>query len=185
MGAHNVALPTHRYVWVDAESVLRDATEGAVHGLWFGIASHPGRAVTCHVLLDNGAIVHDLPWRHLAHRPDAPRVTTPDVVAWDAFGWDCEAVTFPVLTHLGVHVLDKQHHRTDITGLHEGWCVDWIKNGYSDEPEQVKLLHVIARDDGRFGLVPQDHLLIEDASFTTVGDGVPRIRRINSREFAE
>ena len=60
--SHNISLPRHRYVWVVPSFVLRDPMRTAlVPAVWVGVSVTAGRSIGCHVLLESGAIVVDLP----------------------------------------------------------------------------------------------------------------------------
>lgn len=167
--AHNTHLPTHRYVWVREDSVLNQPSDPVIPKLipavWLGISSQPGRAIGCQVLLECGALVLDLPLHALAHTElviDSEWVpVSQGRQAWDAFGWDVEVFEVPFLSGLDVEVLGQD------PGDGVAWfAIDWVRNGYSEEPGQHKWLWVVARNDGWIGAYPQDKLLFRDASFT-------------------
>jgi hypothetical protein len=163
---HNVDLPTHRYVWVRDSYIYNNPTGAYVPAVWFGISSHPGRTFGCHVLLENGATVIDLPLVALTHLDSAE--THPEIeeaVAWDAFGWDVQVYEAQYLRDLSVEMLEENHR--DTLGTGEAWfAIDWVNNGWSNYPQQHKWLWVVAGDDGNLYAMPQDRLLFQEASFT-------------------
>jgi hypothetical protein len=166
---HNVPLPKHRYVWVDDAFVAREPEGKLLPAVWFGISSHPGRAFGCHVLLECGATVIDLPLHCLRWKENAPLVESEDElsesVAWDSFGWHAEIFESSYLAGLDVRVLNNTH--TEFVAHATAWfAIDWLNNGWSDYPEQHKWLWVVAAKDGRLMAVPQDKLLFEEVSFT-------------------
>jgi len=170
---HNVPLPKHRYVWVDDAFVAKEPEGKLLPAVWFGVSTHPGRALGCHVLLECGATVIDLPLHCLRWTEDAPLVESDreiyKSIAWDCFGWKLEVFESPYLTGLDVGVLNRDHN--DVTVKGSAWfAIDWLDNGWSDYPEQHKWLWVIAAEDGRLMAIPQDRLLFKDISFT---DHVP------------
>ena len=172
---HNVALPTHRYVYVADEFVHRQHSGHRVPAVWWGVSSDAGRALGCHVLLESGALVLDLPLHALAHQPVAPVLELAEVCAWDAFGPDIELYEMPYLAGLTASLLDERHHATALDG--ELWFgMDWLRNGWSQYPEQHKHLLVVAVGDGTLRALPQDRLLVHEASFTE-HNGVPPIAR--------
>jgi hypothetical protein len=191
--AHNVCLEKHRYVWVQSDYVLRDPSTEFEPAIWWGVSSHPGRSLGCHVLLESGAVVLDLPLHALAHRDDAlvtatARGSDADLVAqercsWDNFGWEIEAIEVPLLASLEV---EEMH-----TGqLGQVWfAVDWRNNGWSDYPEQHKWLWIVARNDGWLVARPQNNLLFVEKSFTNpetterhIQERIQRQRRVWSCE---
>jgi hypothetical protein len=169
---HNIDLPTHRYVWVRNWFIYNYAeSKEYVPAVWFGMSSHPGRSLGCHVMLDNGATVIDLPLIALAsrdlsskdHVPAAPELSRN--VAWDCFGWQAEAYEPDYLSGMTACVLDERHNNIIEEGT--AWfAVDWIENGWSHYPEQHKWLWIVSGDSGNFWAMPQDRLLFKEASFT-------------------
>jgi hypothetical protein len=92
---HNISLPHHRYVWVVPGFIWRDVhIEGRrlIPAMWVGVSVTPGRSIGCHVLLENGALVVDLPL-HALRGADVPYadVDLSAIVAWDCYGWSAEA----------------------------------------------------------------------------------------------
>lgn len=170
---HNVDLPTHRYVWVRDSYIYNKPTGAYVPAVWFGVSSHPGRSIGCHVLLENGATVIDLPLVALTHLDSAEK--HPDIeeaVAWDAFGWDVQVYEPQYLSGLSVEMLKECHRETLGTG--DAWfAIDWIKNGWSSYPQQHKWLWIVAGEDGNLYAMPQDRVLFMEASFTDEYKKIP------------
>lgn len=182
--AHNVALPTHRYVYVIADFVVKDSAQSLIPAVWFGIGSTPQRSLSCHVLLENGAMIVDLPLHALRWKPIDTAVELSDAVAWDCYGWNVEVYQPPYISGLSCKLLDKKHHMTTDTGV-MWFAIDFIDNGFSDEPSQHKHLWIVARErDGALMLLPQDRVLIHEASFTDI-QGIPHIKRQDNLWVAE
>jgi hypothetical protein len=180
--SHNIALARHRYVYVVPEFVLipaaLDGGVEAIPAVWYGVSVTPGRVMGCHVLLENGATVIDLPLHALRTTASAcARLTwsVQDACRWDGFGWDAEVFEPPYLSGLSARLLDASHHLTDEVGT-LWFALDHVRDGYSMEPAQHKHLWVVERQDGCLVQVPQDQVLVTDASFTE-HTGVPRITR--------
>ena len=176
--SHNISLPHHRYVWVVPHFVLTDRSQTAlIPAMWVGVSVQPGRSVGCHVLLENGALVVDLPLHALrgANVYGGP-LQLPDVVAWDCYGWSAEAWQPEALSGLLCAILSPEHK----TIIGEGvlwFCIDHTGDGYSRQPDQHKILFFVERQsDHAIMLLPQDRLLIEELSFTKV-NGIPPIQR--------
>lgn len=182
--AHNVALPKHVYCFVRQSFVYSSGAEDAlVPCVWFAISSHPGRAMGCHVMLENGAVVLELPLHALIPsdqeelpRPD--RILTPrNVQRWDCFGWDAEVFEVPYLQDLSVQILNDDH----TPSLYAGqplFFIDWKDNGFSNYPEQHKWMIVVRHDLNYFMALPQDLMVFRDDSFTRSDDTMlKRIKR--------
>ena len=173
---HNVPLPTHRYVWVRDTFVHREPTGALVPAVWYGVSSTHGRAFGCHVLLESGAMVLDLPLHALSHDANVEgEPSIQEAVAWDSFGEDVEVYAVPYLAGLTATLLNDRHQLTELQGA-LWFALDWVRNGYSDYPEQHKHLWIVAVDGGAFCALPQDRLLVHEASFTDV-TGVPPVAR--------
>jgi len=177
--AHNIDLPRHRYVHVIEAAVHRKGREDkTLPCVWWGMSATPGRMFGCHVLLESGAIVVDLPLHALRHERDVPWMTQwlpEQAQRWDAYGWHLEAHEPAYLSGLSCQVLSDDHHH--ITGTGELWfLLDHVRDGYSLEPSQHKHHWVVALTGGTFTCVPQDMLLVQELSFTAV-DGIPPIKR--------
>ena len=182
--SHNIALPRHRYVWVMSDYVRPSDDASSPYDLipavWWGVSVQPNRVLCCHVVLENGAMVVDLPLHALRwHTDKEPTDKLLPLAAkyftWDCYGWDAEIVQPPYLDEMRVQLLDHEHKLTIDYG-YLWFAVDHMKDGFGMEPAQHKHLWVVANTCGRFSWVPQDQLLIHDKSFTEV-DGVPKIKR--------
>jgi hypothetical protein len=177
--AHNLALPQHRYIWVVSSFVLREHQQThLIPAVWYGVSVTPDRMMGCHVVLENGAMVVDLPLHALRHRDDGTLkpIHADEVALWDMYGSDAEVYAPPYLTNTSVEVLNSFHEKTEQFG--QAWfAIDHLTDGYALDPAQHKHLWVVALDmQGLLVQVPQDQLLIHEASFTKV-NWVPRIKR--------
>lgn len=183
--AHNLTLPTHRYVWVVPTFVLREPSTALIPAVWVGVSVTHGRVLGCHVLLENGAMVVDLPL-HALRGADVPwaSVDPSAVIAWDCYGSDAELWQPPYLSGLSCAILSADHR----TALWRGtlwFAVDHLSDGFSLEPTQHKHLWVVERDDDHvLMLLPQDRVLVEEQSFTVL-DGIPPIKRQDTIWSAE
>lgn len=174
---HNIDLPRHRYVYVIESAVHRKgATDKTVPAVWWGMSATPGRMFGCHILLESGAMVVDLPLHCLRHKADATQRWTFDLAQrWDAYGWAIEAHEPAYLAGLSCKVLDEDHAHVAHVG--DLWFyLDHVSDGYSAEPSQHKHHWIVALEDGVFTCVPQDQLLVRESSFTQI-DGIPPIKR--------
>lgn len=182
--AHNISLPTHRYVYVlkRAVMVLEDPSaerHDLVPCVWWGISVTPNRMLGCHLLLENGAMVVDVPlkylrWEDMARESDGRES---GIVTWDCYGWDAEIVQNDYLANTRVQLLDEKHKKTGQIGS-LWFAVDHVRDGFSMTPAQHKHLWVVAMwSRADFSWVPQDQLLLEDKSFTDVPVNVPKIKR--------
>lgn len=169
---HNVALPHHRYVMVRPGFCTPDWSPA----VWYGLSATHGRAFGCHVLLESGANVVDLPLHALASTTDSPSVTLDDVCQWDAYGSTIECYAPPYLVGLTARLLTADHRHD--TGQVATLCfaIDHIGDGYSAAPEQHKHLWVAQREDGAYICFPQDRYLVTEASFTRLA-GIPVVYR--------
>lgn len=190
--SHNISLPTQRYVYVLKRSVIQMDYDKAtwddlIPCVWWGVSVTPNRMLGCHILLENGAMVVDVPisdlrWTDMARESDGRPA---GIITWDCYGWDAEIVQNDYLTGMRVQVLDEAHKKTGMQGT-LWFAIDHIKDGFSMTPAQHKHLWVVAMHSRcDFSWVPQDQLLLEDKSFTTVSVDVPKILRQDHFRSAE
>lgn len=175
--AHNVDLPRHRYCYVIEAAVIHGGSqEKTLPCVWWGMSATPGRMFGCHILLESGAMIVDLPLHALRHKPDATKLWKPwEAQRWDAYGWSLETYEPAYLSDALCEVLSGTHR--EVTGTGRLWfAIDHVRDGYSLEPGQHKLHWVVALRDGVFTCVPQDMVLAREFSFT-VPQGIPRIKR--------
>lgn len=175
--SHNIDLPRHRYVYVIEAAVMQGgAKDKLIPAVWWGVSATPGRMFGCHVLLESGAMVADLPLHTIRHKADATqRWYCEQAQRWDSYGWSVEAHEPAYLTGLDCQVLSDDH--TTITEVGNLWFyLDHVSDGYSLDPSQHKHHWVVALANGCFTCVPQDMVLVHEASFTK-RDGIPRIKR--------
>lgn len=179
--SHNIPLPRHRYVWVVRSMVESECFDDTrIRAVWWGISVTPNRTLMCHVVLENGAMVVDLPlealrWTEPLFEEDETFEEIMDSATWDSYGWNAEIVSCDYLEQMRVSLLSADHEDVALTG-HLWFAVDHVADGFSMEPAQHKHLWVVAVQTGEFAWLPQDQLLLHDKSFTTV-DGVPKIKR--------
>ena len=175
--SHNISLPRHRSVGVVPSFVLRDEKRTLVPAVWIGVSVAAGRSIGCHVLLENGAIVVDLPLHALrGAMVEYTTLSLPELVSWDCYGWSAEAWEPPYLSGLACDILSADHKQKEDRGT-LWFCIDHIKDGYSLAPEQHKHLWIVERErDHALMLLPQDRVLVEELSFTVI-DGIPPIKR--------
>jgi hypothetical protein len=175
--AHNIDLPRHRYCYVIEAAVHRKGSEEkTIPCVWWGMSATPGRMFGCHILLESGAMVVDVPLHALRHQPDATQRWLPEQAQrWDCYGWSVEAHEPAYLSDLRCRVLTEDHKH--VAGTGEVWFyLDHVSDGYSLDPAQHKHHWMVALTDGCFTCVPQDMVLVQESSFTRDGD-IPPIKR--------
>ena len=185
--SHNIDLPRHRYCHVIESVVHREGRDDkTVPCVWWGVSATPGRMFGCHILLESGAMVADLPLHALRHRENAPPLAEwlpGQSQRWDAYGWHLEAHEPAYLSGLTCRVLSADHR--NILGTGGLWFyLDHVRDGYSLEPGQHKHHWVVALDEGVFTCVPQDMVLVTESSFTDEG-GIPPMKRQTTIYHAE
>lgn len=175
---HNIDLPRQRYVHVIESAVHRGGSmDKTLPCVWWGMSATPGRMFGCHILLESGAIVVDLPLHCLRHKPEATQLWSAESAQrWDAYGWSLEAHEPAYMSGLECRVLTEDHKQVSHFG--DLWfMLDHVSDGYSMEPAQHKHHWVVALDDGVFTCVPQDMVLVTETSFTRTGDIPPILRQ--------
>ena len=181
MHSYTGPLPRHRYIWIDSAFTYREPC-GFIPAVWFALASWPGRAWGCTVVLENGACYRNLPPHALAFAPDPdPNWTIEDAQRWDCYGWKWTANAYPYLE--GQRVIARHRGAFEAPGDYL-FSVAPADDGFSAEPGQNKEFTFIALDNGRLTIQPTDYVLFADKSFTTPEwpTGIKRQRDIYSCE---
>jgi hypothetical protein len=166
MNSYTGPLPRHRYIYIDSAFTHREPI-GFIPAVWFALASWPGRAWGCTVVLESGACYRNLPPHALAFRPDPePEWEIQDAQRWDCYGWQWVANCYPYLDSQRVIYrsdgggCDGAHARGDYL-----FSVAPANDGFSAEPGQNKEFTFIALDNGRLTIQPTDYVLFADLSF--------------------
>ncbi len=167
----NISLKRHLYGFVRTEFLYdgRMGFGGFTPCVIFGVASQVNRALSFHVLLEDGSQFAHVPLHAICHKLGAPPMWLKDLVLWDCFGEDIEVTEFLYLRELKATVFSPE-------GEYDGIYVcsfDWSGNGYSDCPEQHKTMHLIALENGCYALQPNNRLRWTDLSFTEPFDEKP------------
>lgn len=164
MAVLNVSLPAHIYAHVRAEYLHNLESH---HGTFypcviFGAASQRNRALSFHILVDDGAQFAHVPLHALTTKPDATPQAVQDLCRWDCFGDEFTVTAFDYLKEVVVRAFLP-------SGPQDGQYLcsfDWLNNGFSDEPAQHKTMHLIALYGGNLALQPNNTLRWTEAAFT-------------------
>lgn len=156
------SLPHHIYCLVD-RAFTRKSNIGFEPCVWFGLRSYPSRAWGCHVFLENGAVVRDIPLHALAHTENPADWTLPEAQHWDCYGSQFSLHRYDFLTGLEARAkCAKTEQRGDYL-----FTAIPMNDGYTAEPAQSKEFVFLALANGRYTAQPTNRVLFEDRSFTT------------------
>ena len=156
------SLPAHVYCFVERSFVRTGEQTGFEPAVWFGLRAYAGRAWGCHVLLENGAVVRDLPLHALAQHDEAEPWTLESSQHWDCYGDQFSLVRYTYLSGLEARVKcarDEQLGEYLFTA-----CP--MHDGFSAQPEQSKEFMFLALRNGRFCAQPTNRVLFIERSFT-------------------
>ncbi len=167
---HSGSLPRHQYIVLEPNAI---GTHGWLPAVWFGLCSYPGRAWGCHVHLESGAIYRNVPLHHLASRPTDVAWGPADAQTWNCYGYGFSLVQYPYLEQCGIRAKTRQ--KQEYQGRYLFTAIP-IGDGFSASPDQAKEFTFVGLQNGRFTAQPTNHILAEDASFTT-GMNWPRFLR--------
>jgi hypothetical protein len=134
----------------------------------FAVQSISGKILTFHVLADNGAMRSRVPISEVYTKVP----TTPDIPfhyhqLWDMFSENAHVVTYDFLKYHKCQITLKDRTYIEATYM---FTIDWFDNSYSDEPQDYKCGHLLAGDDGRLYLMPNNRLLWRDSNWVTNKD---------------
>jgi len=160
----NISIP-HFYAKMRVEHFYQhDGRPGMQDVIVFGAQSVAGKALTFHVMSDEGAVRSRVPVHMLAWKEDAPKKPLDHLQLWDCFGYEVTNTVYNYLTQSRVKVTFKD--KTQEWGYYL-MTFDWHSNPYSEEPTQYKAAHLLKLDDGNFTLQPNNRLEWKDMSFVT------------------
>jgi hypothetical protein len=162
------SLPHHLYVWADRGFTRRQG-QGFEPAVWFGLRSFPGRAWGCHVMLECGAVVRDLPLNALATQPLPEPWSLRQAQHWDCYGEDFALTRYTYLQGLEARV------RVDLGEVRGDYLFTAcpLRDGFSAAPEQAKEFMFLATHGGRITAQPTNRVLFEERSFTLKGADWP------------
>lgn len=160
----NISIP-HFYAKLREEHLYQhDGRDGFQDVVIFGIQSVVGKAMTFHVMTEEGAVRSRVPIHMLAWKDTAVKKSLDYLQLWDCFGEDVAVVSYDYLVQSRVQVVFKDG--TKEWGSYV-MTFDWYNNPYSEEPTQYKAAHLIKLDGGNFTLQPNNRLMWKDMSFIT------------------
>lgn len=160
----NISIP-HFYAKLREEHLYQhDGREGFQEVVVFGVQSVGGKAMTFHIMTEEGAVRSRVPIHMLAWKDTAERKSLDHLQLWDCFGESVSVVRYDYLSQSRVQVVFKDG--TKEWGSYM-MTFDWFNNPYSEEPSQYKAAHLIKLDGGNFSLQPNNRLMWKDMSFIT------------------
>lgn len=130
--------------------------------LVFAARSVPARALTFHIMLENGAQRANVPINVLVHKKDDPGFRLDLLQLWDCFGSEINVISFDYLINKRCQLILKD--KTPIWGTYM-MTFDWENNSYSDTPQDYKNGHLIKLDNGHFAIQPNNRLAWRDSNF--------------------
>lgn len=166
-------LPQHLYCHVERRFVRTGEQSGTEPAVWFGLRAYAGRAWGCHIMLECGAVIRDLPLHALSEKPDAEPWTLAEAQHWDCYGDSFSLLRYTYLQGLEARVKCGR-------GEHLGeylFTVCPLGDGFSAAPEQSKEFKFLKLSNGRFTAQPTNRLLFIERSFTEHAGWPPDVQR--------
>jgi len=114
-----------------------------------------------------GGAAFRLPITALTTVPNAPIAPVRDLQPWDALADTFTVVQLRFVAHQPVKI-----RKQNVFGNYL-FSVDFGGEDLPDDPEQSKILHVIAREDGNIGAYPNNRLEWHDPAYWEVSDRRP------------
>ena len=158
---HIGELPKHQYVWVRDSFVLKEPTGAMIPAIWFSLASTPGRAWGCTVMLESGAIYRGLPPHAIAFSTDPGEWAIEQAQRWDCYGWKFTAIEYTFLRGMDLAV---KICGGEVNGSYLFTAAP-VDDGFSDNPSQAKEFTFIRTYCDNLTIQPTDKVLVIDKSF--------------------
>lgn len=130
----------------------------------FGACSIPGRALTFHCLLENGAQITRLPISAFCTHPHGQYAGISQLELWDCFSYHITCHEYAFLKNCLVVAFPSNN--VDVGGNY--LCTfDWHSSNLAENPGDVgfKQAHLIRLDDGNFCLMPNNRICWREPSF--------------------
>jgi len=90
---------------------------------------------------------------------ECPQLPTAQLQPWDSFGSTFSVSRMDLFHRQRCYVLPKREP------ARYQFTIDFVGNDLSEDPEQHKMLHIVAFDSGHIGAFPNNRLLIHDPAF--------------------
>jgi len=162
------SLPSHIYCHVERFYTRNGFGTGTEPCVWFGLRSYPGRAWGCHIMLECGAVVRDIPLDALLQnaQDDSDGWLLDMAQHWDCYGDQFSLVRYTYLQGLEARVKcgrgeDEEEHLGEYL-----FTACPMKDGFSAEPEQSKEFMFMALRNGYYTAQPTNRVLFIERSFT-------------------
>lgn len=161
--------------------------DGVVEGRLVTVKSIKHRALYFEVfLIPSGALYDKVPIHALSWKKDAPEVPIEQLQYWDALGWDIVPIEKSFVSQMRVDIMNHNmsgRYLFTIDCYHSD--PNEINTTLTLTPDEHKSYNFIKRDDGRFGLYPNNLLLFKDKSFTVDGAKPDFLRASKEYYYAE
>lgn len=134
----------------------------------FAVQSISGKILTFHVITSNGAIRSRVPIHEIYTKsPIGNDIPFHYHQLWDMFSENAHVIVYDFLKYHKCQIILK-----DKTFVESSYIltIDWFDNPYSDEPAYYKCGHLLAGDDGRLYLMPNNRLTWRDSNWITNKD---------------
>jgi hypothetical protein len=151
----------------------------------FGMSSIPARTPLFHFLMEDGGIWWRMPISAFCWKNDAEHQDLDDIVLWDSFSYHPSATVFELLKNKKISFMTRSKEKLLGDYL---FTLDWcsadpnsLDVGFSEAPGQHKCGHVIKLDNGNFAIQPNNRVLVNDPSFTSLYPNLVVERKLNTR----
>ena len=132
----------------------------------FGIQSLEGCILMFHVMTSFGMLRSRVPLSELFWKEptkESLELKPTDKVLWNSFSTvNCEVVKYPYLEGIRAKVMMRDKKELWSNYL---FTVDWFDNGFSDEPDEYKCLHILKEDGGSLLGQPNNRIIWREPSF--------------------
>ena len=155
------------HVAVKIEYITNFSEYGIIEGYLVAARCRPSEPLLFSVHLANGALYSGLPINAISHIEQAQQHSKEETSVEEAQPWSCldgpaSAVELSYLRNYDVQI--------NAPGLKSGgrylFTIDYAGTGLASDPQQYKMHHIIAQDEGCLVAMPNNYLLFKDKHFT-------------------
>lgn len=174
-------------VLVDKRFLTNGEQEGWLSGYLVSVKAIKHRALTFEVFLTPyGALYDKIPISALAWNENAAKVALKELEHWDALSWNFTVIEKSFTSQMDCRVVRqniKAQYLFTIDPCHSD--PNEVNTGLSLTASEHKSYNFVKREDGRFGLYPNNLLIFDDQSLTDPNEKPDFLRAMQNIYYSE
>lgn len=157
------------YIKCFVSNSLIKGKDGFTEAYAFAVKSFLNRPLLFTVHTVDGAVYSDIPLLYLSHDPSTgiEYIPAEERDPWGCLGERISVSKFSYLKDYRPLYIGNKKPKNPVSGRYL-MSFSWLPDGgFSEDPEQAKMMHLVALEDGWFALWPNNYLHWPDKHFAT------------------